>query len=101
MTRNHLPGDADLRSLGSRPAHDQPGNDGVGFGLGVSVVTDPSRTRSPSGLGTYGWSGVATTTFWVDPGRDLTVQFMTQVRPKSSHTAYPDLKRLVHDALAD
>ncbi|MFE2353239.1 serine hydrolase domain-containing protein [Streptomyces parvulus] len=101
MTRNHLPGGADLRALGSHPAHDQPGNDGVGFGLGVSVVTDPDRTRSPSGLGTYGWSGVATTTFWVDPGRDLTVQFMTQVRPRSSHTVYPDLKRLVHEALTD
>ncbi|MFL9655375.1 serine hydrolase domain-containing protein [Streptomyces sp. PB17] len=101
MTRNHLPGGADLRSFGSRPAHDEPGNDGVGFGLGVSVVTDPSRTRSPSGPGTYGWSGVATTTFWVDPGRDLTVQFMTQVRPRASHTVYPDLKRLVHDALVD
>ncbi|MET9162218.1 serine hydrolase domain-containing protein [Streptomyces parvulus] len=101
MTRNHLPGGADLRAVGSRPAHDRPGNDGVGFGLGVSVVTDPDRTQSPSGLGTYGWSGVATTTFWVDPGRDLTVQFMTQVRPRSSHTVYPDLKRLVHEALAD
>ncbi|MFD0054637.1 serine hydrolase domain-containing protein [Streptomyces sp. NPDC005047] len=101
MTRNHLPGGADLRALGSRPAHDRPGNDGVGFGLGVSVVTDPSRTQSPSGQGTYGWSGVATTTFWVDPGRDLTVQFMTQVRPRSSHTVYPDLKRLVHEALTD
>ncbi|WND33811.1 serine hydrolase domain-containing protein [Streptomyces sp. BB1-1-1] len=99
MTRNHLPGDADLRAYGSHPAHDEPGNDGVGFGLGVSVVIDPARTQAPSGLGTYGWSGVATTTFWVDPGRDLTVQFMTQVRPKSSHTVYPDLKRLVHEAV--
>ncbi|MBU6529550.1 serine hydrolase domain-containing protein [Streptomyces mayonensis] len=101
MTRNHLPGGADLRAVGSRPVHDEPGNDGVGFGLGVSVVVDPDRTRSPSGLGTYGWSGVATTTFWVDPGRDLTVQFMTQVRPRASHTVYPDLKRLVHEALRD
>ncbi|MFF8097441.1 serine hydrolase domain-containing protein [Streptomyces sp. NPDC016675] len=101
MTRNHLPGGGDLRSVGSRPAHDQPANDGVGFGLGVSVVIDPSRTQAPSGLGTYGWSGVATTTFWVDPGRDLTVQFMTQVRPRSSHTAFRDLKRLVHEAVTD
>ncbi|MEU0740418.1 serine hydrolase domain-containing protein [Streptomyces sp. NPDC006134] len=101
MTRNHLPGGADLRAFGSRPAHDQPGNDGVGFGLGVSVVIDPARTQAPSGLGTYGWSGVATTTFWVDPGRDLTVQFMTQVRPRSSHTVHRDLKRLVHEAVRD
>ncbi|MEU3444904.1 serine hydrolase domain-containing protein [Streptomyces griseoincarnatus] len=100
MTRNHLPGGADLRTVGV-PPHDDPGNEGVGFGLGVSVVVDPSRTREPSGLGAYGWSGVATTTFWVDPGRDLTVQFYTQVRPRSSHTVYRDLKRLVHQALAD
>ncbi|MGW0337426.1 serine hydrolase domain-containing protein [Streptomyces sp. NPDC003011] len=101
MTSNHLPGGADLRAFGSKPAHDEPGNDGVGFGLGVSVVTDPSRTLAPAGLGTYGWSGVATTTFWVDPGRDLTVQFMTQLRPKSSLSLFPDLKRLVHDAVID
>jgi CubicO group peptidase (beta-lactamase class C family) len=101
MTRNQLPGNADLRAFGSHPAHDEPGNEGVGFGLGVSVVIDPARTQAPSGLGTYGWSGVATTTFWVDPSRDLTVQFMTQVRPKSSHTTFPDLKRLVHEAVKD
>ncbi|MFH0177568.1 serine hydrolase domain-containing protein [Streptomyces cacaoi] len=101
MTRNHLPGGADLRTFGSRPAHDEPGNDGVGFGLGVSVVTDPSRTQAPSGLGTYGWSGVATTTFWVDPGRDLTVQFLTQLRPRKSLKLYPELKRLVHEAITD
>ncbi|GAA2911194.1 MULTISPECIES: serine hydrolase domain-containing protein [Streptomyces] len=100
MTCNHLPGNADLRAFGSRPAHDEPGNDGVGFGLNCSVVIDPSRTLAPSGLGAYGWSGVATTTFWVDPGRDLTVQFMTQVRPRTSHTVFRDLKRLVHEALS-
>ncbi|MET9391188.1 serine hydrolase domain-containing protein [Streptomyces sp. NPDC006624] len=101
MTRNHLPGGADLRSFGSRPAHDEPGNDGVGFGFNCSVVIDPSRTLVPSGLGAYGWSGVATTTFWVDPGRDLTVQFLTQVRPRTSHTIFKDLKRMVHEALTD
>ncbi|MFJ2607106.1 serine hydrolase domain-containing protein [Streptomyces sp. NPDC087425] len=101
MTRNHLPDGADLRAFGSRPAHDEVGNEGVGFGLGVSVVVDPSRTKAPSGLGTYGWSGVATTTFWVDPSRDLSVHFYTQVRPTSSHTLYPDIKRLVHTAVLD
>ena len=30
----------------ARP-HDEPGNVGVGFGLGVSVVIDPVRTDSP------------------------------------------------------
>jgi len=100
MTSNHLPGGADLRAFGTRPAHDEPGNDGVGFGLSVSVVIDPARTLAPTGLGSYGWSGAASTTFWVDPGRDLTVQFFTQVRPKSLKL-FPDLKRLVHESVLD
>ena len=101
MTSNHLPGGVDLRVFGSHPAHDEPGNDGVGFGFGVSVVIDPDRTLAPLGLGTYGWSGAATTTFWVDPSRDLTVQFYTQVRPKTSHTMILDLKKFVHEAVTD
>ncbi|MFG2951537.1 serine hydrolase domain-containing protein [Streptomyces adustus] len=100
MTSNQLPGGVDMRTFGSRPAHDEPGNEGVGFGLGVSVVVDPARTKASTGLGMYGWSGVATTTFWVDPSRDLSVQFLTQVRPRSSHVLYQDLKRLVHEAAA-
>lgn len=100
MTSNHLPGGADMRAFGS-PAHQESGNDGIGFGLSVSVVIDPERTQSPTGLGTFGWSGAATTTFWVDPSRDLTVQFMTQLRPKSSLKIIPELKQLVHEAVTD
>ncbi|MFE9448436.1 serine hydrolase domain-containing protein [Streptomyces sp. NPDC006739] len=99
MTRNQLPGGADLRAFGA-PVHREAANDGLGFGFNVSVVVDPSRTPAPSGLGTYGWSGAATTTFWIDPGRDLTVQFMTQVRPKTLKV-FPELRRLVHEALID
>ncbi|MFC3574089.1 serine hydrolase domain-containing protein [Streptomyces yaanensis] len=98
MTSNHLPGDADLRSCGSR-IHREPGKAGLGFGLGVSVVMDPGITQSPAVLGSFGWSGVATTTFWIDPHHDLTVQFLTQLRPTGSHTVYPELKRLVHEAM--
>ncbi|MGC0328524.1 CubicO group peptidase (beta-lactamase class C family) [Streptomyces sp. SAI-170] len=101
MTRNHLPGGADLRSFGSRPAHDVPGNEGVGFGLGVSVVIDPGRTPTPAGLGTYGWTGVASTAFFVDPGRDVTVQFLTQVRPRGTSSVFPAVRRLAHEAIRD
>ncbi|GHI03056.1 serine hydrolase [Streptomyces cellostaticus] len=97
MTRNRLPGGAELSSFGA-PVHQERGNDGLGFGFNVSVVTDPSRTLAPSSLGTYGWTGVATTAFWIDPGHDLTVQFMTQVRPKTLKV-FPELRRLVHEAL--
>ncbi|MFD1657591.1 serine hydrolase domain-containing protein [Streptomyces caeni] len=99
MASNHLPGGADVRSYGSR-VHRGPGKAGLGFGLGVSVVTDPGITQAPAVLGAYGWSGVATTTFWVDPHHDLTVQFLTQLRPSGSHSVYPELKRLVHEAVS-
>ncbi|MFI2758580.1 serine hydrolase domain-containing protein [Streptomyces echinatus] len=99
MTRNQLPGGATLRSFGA-PVHQEPAMDGLGFGFNVSVVTDPARTPAPSHTGTYGWTGVATTAFWVDPGHDLTVQFMTQVRPKRLKV-FPELRRLVHAALPD
>ncbi|MEU6505974.1 serine hydrolase domain-containing protein [Streptomyces sp. NPDC046942] len=97
MTGNRLPGDAVLRAFGA-PVHQEPGNDGLGFGFNVSVVVDPSRTLAPSSLGTYGWTGAATTAFWVDPARELTVQFMTQVRPKTLKV-FPELRRLVHEAV--
>ncbi|WP_129305633.1 serine hydrolase domain-containing protein [Streptomyces sp. L2] len=97
MTRNHLPGGATIRAFGA-PAHQEPGNDGLGFGFNVSVVTDPSRTLSPSSMGTYGWTGAACTAFWIAPALDLTVQFMTQVRPRKLKV-FPDLRRLVHAAV--
>jgi CubicO group peptidase (beta-lactamase class C family) len=101
MTANQLPGGADLRSFGSRPAHDEPGNEGIGFGLGVSVVIDPARTKVPAGAGTFGWNGVASTTFFVDPGREVTAQFMTQVRARGSNSVFPAVRRLVHEAVTE
>ncbi|WP_225839988.1 serine hydrolase [Streptomyces sp. NK08204] len=97
MSRNQLPGGAILRDFGA-PVHQEAANDGLGFGFNVSVVVDPARTLAPSGLGTYGWTGAATTAFWVDPSHDVTVQFMTQVRPRTLKV-FPELRRLVHEAL--
>ncbi|MFF2203914.1 serine hydrolase domain-containing protein [Streptomyces sp. NPDC058145] len=99
MTRNQLPGDAQLDAFGA-PVHQERSNAGLGFGFNVSVVVDPTRTLAPTTSGTYGWTGVATTAFWIAPAHDLTVQFMTQVRPKKLKV-FPDLRRLVHEALLD
>ncbi|MEU1705076.1 serine hydrolase domain-containing protein [Streptomyces sp. NPDC005706] len=99
MTANQLPGGAQLDSFGA-PVHQERSNAGLGFGFNVSVVVDPTRTLAPTSQGTYGWTGVATTAFWVAPAHDLTVQFMTQVRPKNLKV-FPDLRRLVHESLLD
>ena len=41
MARNHLPGGAELKDV-ARPTISETQNDGMGFGLGFSVVLDPA-----------------------------------------------------------
>lgn len=96
MMRNHLNGD--IASMGPRSFAEMP-MEGMGFGLGGSVVLDPGRTAVPSSVGDFGWGGMASTFFWVDRVLDLTVVFFTQLTPSSSYPARPELKALVHGAL--
>ncbi|MBI2710571.1 MAG: beta-lactamase family protein [Actinobacteria bacterium] len=100
MASNHLPGGADLEAFG-RPLFAETTFDGVGFGLGLSVSVDPVKGRVPGSAGEYGWGGAASTAFWVDPAERITVLFMTQLLPSSTHPIRPQLKQLVAQALVD
>ena len=97
---NHLPHHADLTTFG-RPLFSETTFDGVGFGLIGSVTVDPVTAKVPGSVGDVGWGGAASTTFWVDPAEDLTVTFMTQLLPSSTHPIRSQLKQLVHQALVD
>lgn len=61
MTRNHL-------GEGTYPL----GLRGFGFGLGFLIRPD----------GTYDWGGAASTTFWIDPAKEVVGVFMTQIAPE-------------------
>jgi CubicO group peptidase (beta-lactamase class C family) len=100
MTENHLPSNKDLQSFG-RPIFAETNYDGVGFGLGFSVVIDHRATKSLNSLGQFGWGGAASTTFWVDPLEDMTAVFMTQLLPSSSYPIRPQLAQLIYQALID
>ena len=100
MATNHLPGGADLDAFG-RPLFAETTFEGVGFGLGFSVVQDPVAGKSPTSRGEFGWGGAASTAFWVDPVERLTVLFFTQLLPSSTHPIRPQLHQLVHQALVD
>ena len=96
MRRNHLTGD--IASLGPKSFAEMP-MDGVGFGLGGSVVLDPGRMRVPGSPGDYSWGGMASTIFWTDPVEQLTAIFFTQLIPSSTYANRAELKALVHAAL--
>jgi len=100
MTRNHLPGGADLEEFG-RPLFAETTFDGVGFGLGFSVVDDPVKNKVPASPGEFAWGGAASTAFWVDPVEDITALFLTQLLPSSTHPIRTQLKQLVSQALVD
>ncbi len=100
MTANQLPGHADLEAFG-RPLFAETTFDGVGFGLGFSVVEDPVAARYPSSAGEFGWGGAASTAFWVDRQERMEVQFFTQLLPSSTHPIRSQLHQLVHQALID
>jgi CubicO group peptidase (beta-lactamase class C family) len=100
MTRNHLPGGADLEAFG-RPLFAETTFDGVGFGLGFGVVADPVANRVLSSPGEYNWGGAASTAFWVDPVERITAVFLTQLLPSTSLPLRSQLRQLVYQALVD
>ena len=100
MTANHLPGGVDLPAL-SRSLFSEAAYEGVGFGLGFAVTTDPAKTLLPGSRGEYFWGGAASTFFWIDPAEQLTCVFMTQLLPSSTYPVRRELRTLVYSALAD
>ncbi len=98
MTRNHLPGGADLDAIG-RPISAESSFAGVGFGLGFSVVLDPAAGKAVTSPGEYAWGGLASTAFWVDPVEETTAMFFTQLLPSSTYPIRPQLRALVNQAV--
>lgn len=60
---------------------------GRGFGLNLSVVTDPAKSRQlfgPGGLGTFSWPGAYGTWWQADPSADLILIYLIQNHPDMS-----------------
>lgn len=96
MRRNFLPGD--IASLGAESFMEMP-MAGMGFGLGGGVLLDPALARMPGSVGDFGWGGMASTYFWIDPVEQLSVVYFTQLVPSSSYPNRAELKALVQAAL--
>ena len=101
MMRTNVLNEQTLNSKsGIGPVHLQPG---LGFGYDFAVMSDPAALRSPLGIGSYWWWGIAGTWFWNDPANDLLFIGMIQRRGGAPGAAnHEDLARAaVYKALAD
>ncbi|NOT63641.1 MAG: beta-lactamase family protein [Acidobacteria bacterium] len=54
---------------------------GAGFGLGFQVVTDTAENQRLGSVGTFDWSGAASTSFFIDPHEQLIGILLTQKFP--------------------
>ena len=98
MTMNHLGGD--MAAMGQARFSESNYN-GIGFGLGFSVMLDPAKAQILGTPGEYAWGGAASTAFWIDPAEDLAVVLLTQLTPSSTYPIRRELRVLTYAALVD
>ena len=98
MTTNHLPGGVTLNDLG-QSTFTETAMEGMGFGLGFSVLENPAANAALGSKGEFAWGGAASTRFWVDPVEEITCIFMTQFMPSSYYPIRRELKATVYQAL--
>ncbi|HCO91648.1 MAG TPA: serine hydrolase [Alphaproteobacteria bacterium] len=100
MTLNHLPSGGDLTSMG-QAVFSETSYDGIGFGLGFSVMLDPARAQVIGTAGEYAWGGAASTMFWIDPAEDMVGILLTQLMPSSAYPLRREMKTLAYQAIID
>ena len=100
MTRNQLPTGGDLGTMG-QAVFSETSYEGIGFGLGFSVMLDPARANVPGSVGEYAWGGAASTLFWIDPVEELIVIGLTQLMPSSAYPIRREVRSMVYAALVD
>ncbi|MGI4954773.1 MAG: serine hydrolase domain-containing protein [Janthinobacterium lividum] len=98
MMSNHLGGD--LASMG-QARFSESTYEGIGFGLGFSVMLDPARAQIVGTPGECAWGGAASTAFWVDPTEEMAVVMFAQLTPSSTYPIRRELRVLTYAALVD
>lgn len=93
MRTNHLP----ARIL--PVIYDDKPWPGHGFGLGFSVVLDVTQSDQLGSVGSHGWSGWASTHFWIDPVEEIIGILMLQYIPSRTYPIANDFRNAVYQAL--
>lgn len=96
MTTNALP--PDVRFAGENGQFVGP-RVGTGWGLGFAIRTNPDFSILPGAVGSFNWSGLWGTYFWIDPVEKLTAVQMIQVPPDTGAPFRDALRHLTYAAL--
>jgi hypothetical protein len=93
MTTNSLP--SGIRAIGEAigPAR------GASWGLGFAIRTNPEFSQVPGSVGSYTWSGVWGTYFWIDPAEKLIAVQMIQAAPGKFGLTFAAIRNLSYGAL--
>lgn len=92
LTSNHLP--ATMMPF-------QATSPGEGFALAMSVTVDPNLSGYMGSKGNYGWAGLASTHFRIDPEENMIIIAMAQFMPSNFYRYHNDLNNMVYQALVD
>lgn len=95
-TTNHIP--AELLPIGTNP--NAPMVD-RGWGYGLSVVIDASKSPYGVNNGEFGWAGSLGTQAWADPKTGMAVVIMLQVQPSSAYDIASKFKAMVFQSTVD
>lgn len=96
MTQNHIP--EALMPIGTNP--NNPMFD-RGWGYGLSVVVDESKSAFGVNNGEFGWSGSLGTFSWADPETGTSVVIMLQVQPSGAYNIASKFKAMVYQSMID
>jgi CubicO group peptidase (beta-lactamase class C family) len=72
---------------------------GTGWGLGFAVRTNPEFSNLPGAVGSFNWSGVWGTWFWIDPVEKMIGVLMIQVPPDMAGPPRMALRHFAYAAL--
>lgn len=71
------------------------------FGLGFGINTETGHLKELGSLGTYYWSGLYYTRFFIDPKENLIAIFMAQLYPSGGCDLRNKFSSLVYQAIID
>ncbi|WP_298633428.1 serine hydrolase domain-containing protein [uncultured Umboniibacter sp.] len=97
MRLNHLPNGASIADM-SMGSFSEVRYQGTGYGLGFSNLFDVTAAGVVGSEGEYGWGGMASTNFWIDPEEQFGVLLLTQLIPSSTYNIRSELRSMIYGA---